>query len=230
MAVNNNDRNKLFLTRLREFSARLDASAWILAVFILLNKTIREQNWALRYQTLAVHIAQLLANVVMAVLTSLWLACLFTKPMSTSLGTAKGVACIKTRLNRQCGYSYIALPDNTAPASSDTYMLLCHTLGHSAHTLSFQFLVMKTALWQVAKQCSFIQALWTIIIIINNNSNKKKVRSVYSALKNSIDSYVFPSFCHRVWQLLTSLTHVLVQQSAEKSLLKHVVVLLFQAH
>lgn len=174
VAVNNNDRNKLFLTRLREFSARLDASAWILTVFILLNKTVREQNWVLHYQTLAVHIAQLLANIVMAVLTSLWLACLFTKPMSTSLGTAKGVACIKTRLNRQCEYSYIALPDNTAPASSDTHTLLCHTLGHSAYTLSFQFLVMKTALWQVAKQCSFIQALWTIIIIINNNTNKKK--------------------------------------------------------
>lgn len=44
VAVNNNDRNKLFLTRLREFSARLDASAWILTVFILLNKTVREQN------------------------------------------------------------------------------------------------------------------------------------------------------------------------------------------
>lgn len=44
MAVSNNNRNKLLHTRLREFSARFDASVWILTVFILLNKTAREQK------------------------------------------------------------------------------------------------------------------------------------------------------------------------------------------
>lgn len=76
------------------------------------------------------------------------------------------VACTKTVLSRQYGNRYTALPSNTVSAPSDTHVLSCHTLGDSAHTLGFQLPVMKTPLWQVAKQLPFLQALWT-----ENNSN-----------------------------------------------------------